>query len=84
MKSYSEKTQREVTRYIVKLVRSQPGWLKTLFEQDKVFFCVEDNGTLTISIADTIQSQQGEKICKLISQWIDKHPTALFNSTTVQ
>jgi hypothetical protein len=80
---YSEKTQRDVDKYIKVLVRRQPLWLKRLFDEEKIFFVVEDNGELSLGHAN-IDTTSAKNAARLIAKYLDKYPMKALQVLTVQ
>lgn len=72
--TFSEKTAREVSRYIVKLVRRLPYWAKKLFDDDMVCFCVEDDGSLNLSVVENLPDWQKRAVRQAVAKYMKTHP----------
>lgn len=72
--TFSEKTAREITKYIVRLVRRQPFWLKKLFDDDLVCFAAEDDGSLCLSVAEELPEHTKRSARQSIAKYMKTHP----------
>jgi len=72
--TYSEKTQRQVSKYIVKLVRRQPAWLRDMFEREEICFCCEDDGSMVLAISESIEPRLRGTAQVLISKYMKQNP----------
>lgn len=70
----SEKTARILSKYIVKLVRRLPFNYKKLFDEDLVVFCVEDDGSLMLSIAEDLPEHIQRGVRKAVAKYMNTHP----------
>lgn len=84
MSTYSEKSQRALDKYTRKLVRSQPRWLRELFNTGRVFFTLEDDNSLGIACENEIPEHQKESIARFISKYMEQHPSVVFKTLEVQ
>lgn len=82
---YSEKTQRQLDRYTRKLVRSQPRWIRKLFDSEKVFFVVDKtDGSLGIMCTEKLPEKVKDRLSLSISRYMDEHPCVAIKKVEVQ
>lgn len=74
MGMYSEKTQREVDKYFRRLVRRMPGWLRLLFDDDKIVFEIDPSGALRVATSDLLDERTTNNAHILIDRYFRKHP----------
>lgn len=70
----SQNTAIAINRYFRKLVRRQPGWLKDLFDTDRVVFAIDINGMLGLEIDEELSDEIKESARHLIHKYISTHP----------
>ena len=80
----SEKTAREFNKYTIKLVKRQPMWLKKLFNEEKIAFSLDDDGTLTLAVHPELNKGTAEHACRLIAKYMAAHPNPMLSETKVQ
>ena len=80
MGAYSEKTQRLVDKYIRQLVRHQPSWLRSLFDEDKVVFVLEEGGILSLQVDEELEQKTKNNAAALIAKYLEKHPTGILKT----
>ncbi|OQB10446.1 MAG: hypothetical protein BWY21_00367 [Parcubacteria group bacterium ADurb.Bin216] len=81
--NYSENTVREITKYIVRLVKRQPSWLRALFEDESVCFVVDDDGSLALSVSQDLAKDVTHNVVKLVSKYMEKHPNKALKKLVV-
>ena len=64
---------RRIEKYVRKLVKRQPRWLKKLFDDEKVFFSVEENGELNLRIHKDVDAQSAANAQKLIAEYFEEN-----------
>lgn len=82
--SYSESKQREIDKYTRNLVRRQPAWLRTLFDEEKFFFVMEDDGTMCIAYENGLRADIIHNASKLIIRYLNKYPNPIFKTLILQ
>lgn len=83
--AYSEKTARRLEKYVIKLIRSQPKWIRRLFHSDEMVFVVDDNdGTICVHCKETVSKDQREQAGRVIKKYMDEHPLPKFEPLVVQ
>lgn len=70
----SEKIARNLSKYIVRLVRRQRPWVKVLFDKDMIFFVVEEDGSLTLRISDEVGPETAAVAKRMIARHMEKFP----------
>ena len=81
---FSDKTTRRVERYVVTLVKKQPLWLRKLFESEQVCFSWEDDGTLELSVDQSLPYETKEKARVLIAAYLEKTPCRVLKEHVIQ
>lgn len=84
MKYYSEKTTRELDRYMRKLVKKMPPWVEKLFASEKIMLTVEEDGEFTISCVEELPEQERMDAARLIFTYLDTVPCKAFKVMEVQ
>lgn len=79
----SEKAARRINKYTINLVRKLPSWLQKLFKEERVMFVLEDDGSLALSIDDSLEESKKKDAQSLISRYIEKHPSEVIQVTKV-
>lgn len=79
----SEKTQRAIDKYFVKLVRRQPTWLRDMFEADQIVFEIDPNGILGISIDEGCDDFTKSRARTLIGKYLTKNPIDFINQSII-
>lgn len=82
--SYGEKTARELTKYVKKLVKCQPGWLRNLFDTDEICFVVEDSGLIQVACKESLAKGTATQALKLIVKYMEKHPSPALGVLNIQ
>lgn len=72
--SFSEKTQRKIGKYIVRLVNRQPEWLRQMFEKEDVCFCYDDDGSVSLAISEAVEPRIRGNAQKLIAKYMRNNP----------
>lgn len=72
--TYSEKTARRIDQYTRTLVRRQPSWLRELFDNERILFIMDDDGSLALNMDTSIEEKKKEHAARLIAKYISKHP----------
>lgn len=80
---YSNKTIKEVGRYFKRLVKHQPGWLKILFEADRIYFAIDPSGQLGWHVDEEIDQETIIKINTLVMRYMNKHPAPFLQQQTL-
>ena len=70
----SEKTARLVDKYTRNLVRRQPEWLRKLFQDERILFVMDDDGTIALSVDTKLPLDKQNSAAYLISRYMEKHP----------
>ena len=73
MGAYSEKTQRSVDKYIRRLVRRMPPWLRTLFDEERIVFIVDPAGQLYLNVDESLTERIKGTAQNLINSYIAEH-----------
>lgn len=81
--TYSEKTQREFDKYTRKLVKRQPRWLRTLFDAGKIFFSIDNDGTLMLAGKD-VNQQTIDTASTIVGKYLDKNPSPIIGALQIQ
>jgi hypothetical protein len=72
---FSEDSVKELNKYTKRLVRRQPLWLRQLFDNESVVFTLEESGELSMHVDSSLEDATKEHIQKLVSKYMEKHPT---------
>lgn len=78
--SLSEKTARMVSKYVVKLVRRQPVWLRDLFDRESITFGMEDDGSLVLYVDPHLDSRVKNHARILIEKYMKQYPCKAIQS----
>ena len=70
----SEKSARNLSKYVNKLVRRQPYWLRKLFEEDNICFSCEEDGTLCLAVSENLPVATKRNARRLIARYMETHP----------
>lgn len=82
--SYSEQTARELSRYVRKLVKRQPNWLRNLFDTDEICFVVEDNGLIQVACKESLEKGTASHALRLIVKYMEKYPSPVLGVLNIQ
>ena len=74
-----EKKAREISKYVVKLVRRQPQWLKGLFGNSRVRFAVSKDGVLYLEVDEALEPRIKTSIDSLIGRYLNNHPPSFIS-----
>lgn len=82
-KFLSEKTARAIDRYIHKLVKRQPEWLRLLFDSEQIVFIMDENGALALNVDESLDFSKKIQAQRLISQYMTKNPSPAIKTIKV-
>lgn len=82
--SYSENEERRRQKYINKLVRSMPRWIKDLFQSEQLFFELDAQGTLALACTHDVSQGKRMKAAEKVYNYMDNNPTDTFKVLEVQ
>jgi len=81
---YSEKTAREIEKYIRKLVKCMPKWLQHKFHTEQIVFIIEDDGSLSVQCTENVSKQLREKAGDKIYAYMAKNTCPAIKVLEVQ
>lgn len=81
---YSEMEERRRQKYVNKLVRSMPRWIKELFAEEKIFFQLDEHGYLALAAKPEVSQGKRLKAAEKVYNYIDHNPTDSFKVLEVQ
>lgn len=79
----SDKDARKLGKYVVKMVRKQPEWLRKLFDEDKAVVMVEEDGSIALYIDQNLDERVKGNARALIADYMDKHEIGLLEREEV-
>lgn len=79
----SKRSIERMEKYITKLVKAQPRWLRNLFDEERVMFVMEDNGMLQLAVDEKLDDSVKEKAKHFIHTYITHHPTKVLSSRDI-
>ena len=80
----SEATAKKVNRYFNKLVKSQPMWLKMLFEGERVAITINPGGVIGLDVDQVLDVEVKERIALQVARYINKHPAPFLAVKNIQ
>lgn len=65
---------KQIDRYVTKLVRNQPRWLRELFESERIRFVMEANSMVLLEVDETLEEALKLKANRVIATYMIKKP----------
>lgn len=80
----TENQVRSIEKYVKKLVRRQPFWLKEMFQQGQIFISLDDDGSINLGVSDGVNKGTADQAAALIAKYMDKNPAPNLIKTVIQ
>lgn len=79
-----KKAARSLGKYVERLVRNMPSWVKKLFEDDMVKFTMEDDYSIYLSIAEDLPEMTKKKVALRVGNYMKRLPCPLLSEQEIQ
>lgn len=71
-------------KYIKRLVSKQPQWMRSLFSDERVVFCVEDDMSFVLAFSKDLAPTTKERVRQRVAAYMEKFPCSILQETVVQ
>ena len=79
-----KKAARSLGKYVDRLVRNMPPWVKKLFEDDLMKFSVEDDFSIFLCVAEDLPELTKQKATLRVQNYMKRLPCPLLTEQEIQ